>query len=36
LTVELRSMNEALWDIEDGTWDCEGAGDFGPKFIDLA
>ena len=36
LTVELRSVNEALWDIEDGIRDCERAGDFGTKFIELA
>ncbi len=29
-------MNERLWDIEDGIRECERAGDFGPKFVELA
>ena len=36
LTAELRSVNEALWDIEDEIRGCERAGDFGPKFVELA
>lgn len=36
LTAELRSVNETLWDIEDQIRSCERAGDFGPKFVDLA
>lgn len=33
---ELRIVNEQLWDIEDEIRDCERAGDFGPRFIELA
>ena len=29
-------MNARLWDIEDAIRACERAGDFGPRFIDLA
>jgi hypothetical protein len=36
LTAELRSVNEALWSIEDAIRECEQAGDFGPRFIELA
>ena len=36
LTGELRSINEALWDIEDEIRDCERKSDFGPRFIELA
>jgi hypothetical protein len=36
LTVELRSVNEALWDVEDEIRLCEGRGDFGPRFVELA
>ena len=36
LTLELRSTNEALWAIEDGIRECERAGDFGPRFVELA
>ncbi len=36
LTAELKSVNEALWEIEDDVRDCERAKDFGPKFIELA
>jgi tetratricopeptide (TPR) repeat protein/ADP-heptose:LPS heptosyltransferase len=36
LTRELRAVNEALWDIEDEIRRCEAAGDFGPRFIELA
>ena len=36
LAVELRAVNEALWDIEDGIRLAERARDFGPRFIALA
>jgi hypothetical protein len=36
LTIELRSVNESLWEVEDGIRDCERASDFGPKFVELA
>jgi len=36
LTAELRSVNEALWQVEDELRKCERAGDFGPRFIELA
>ena len=36
LTGALRSVNEALWDIEDEIRLCEAAGDFGPRFVELA
>ena len=36
LTAELKSVNEALWEVEDAIRDCERAGDFGPRFIELA
>ena len=36
LTTALRSVNQALWDIEDDIRSCERAGDFGPKFVALA
>ncbi len=36
LTAELKAINEALWEIEDEIRDCEQAGDFGPRFIELA
>jgi hypothetical protein len=36
LTAELRSVNEALWEIEDAIRECERAGDFGARFIELA
>ncbi|MGR3484174.1 MAG: hypothetical protein ACU0BF_02435 [Paracoccaceae bacterium] len=36
LRADLRSVNEALWDIEDDIRDCERAGDFGPEFVRLA
>lgn len=32
----LQTVNQALWDIEDAIRDCERAGDFGPRFIELA
>ncbi|MGO9915795.1 MAG: DUF6165 family protein [Isosphaeraceae bacterium] len=36
LTAELRSINEALWEVEDEIRGCERNGDFGPRFIELA
>jgi tetratricopeptide (TPR) repeat protein len=36
LTADLRAVNEALWQIEDDIRLCERAGDFGPRFIELA
>ncbi|MBT4770151.1 MAG: hypothetical protein HOO00_06450 [Rhodospirillaceae bacterium] len=36
LSVELKAINEELWDIEDRIRDCERDKDFGPAFIDLA
>ena len=36
LEAELKTVNEALWQIEDEIRDCERAGDFGPRFIGLA
>jgi 4'-phosphopantetheinyl transferase len=36
LTAELKAVNEALWDIEDGVRLCEREGNFGPRFIELA
>ncbi|VAW86471.1 hypothetical protein MNBD_GAMMA16-2281 [hydrothermal vent metagenome] len=34
--AELKSINEALWQIEDDIRDKECAGEFGQHFIDLA
>ncbi len=36
LTIELRCVNEILWDAEDAIRSCERNGDFGPGFIALA
>ena len=36
LKANLRSLNEALWQIEDDIRDCERREDFGPRFIELA
>ena len=36
LTAKLRSVNEALWSIEDEIRACEHAGDLGPRVIELA
>jgi len=36
LADELRSINAALWEIEDDIRACEAQGDFGPRFIALA
>jgi len=36
LVAKLKSVNAALWEIEDDIRDCEREKDFGPKFIELA
>jgi len=36
LTAELRVVNEALWQVEDGVRLCERDQDFGPRFVELA
>ncbi|HEY2158611.1 MAG TPA: DUF6165 family protein, partial [Isosphaeraceae bacterium] len=36
LVSELRVVNEAIWDVEDALRACERAGDFGPRFVELA
>lgn len=36
LYADLKAVNEALWVIEDDIRDCEFAGDFGAKFVELA
>jgi hypothetical protein len=36
LTTELRTVNEALWEVEDALRLCERDGDFGPRFVELA
>jgi len=33
---ELKSLNAALWDIEDAIRELEARQDFGPRFIELA
>jgi hypothetical protein len=36
LASELKSINLALWNIEDAIRGAEARGDFGPRFIELA
>ena len=36
LEEALKTVNGQLWEIEDHIRDCEAAGDFGPRFVDLA
>jgi hypothetical protein len=36
LEAELKTVNEALWTIEDDIRRCEAARDFGPVFVELA
>jgi Flp pilus assembly protein TadD len=36
LVSELKAVNEALWQIEDAVRQCEHAGDFGARFVELA
>ncbi|MBX2852536.1 MAG: hypothetical protein KTR15_12420 [Phycisphaeraceae bacterium] len=36
LSAELKTINEAIWEIEDDIRECESRKDFGEKFIELA
>ncbi len=36
LAATLKSVNEALWKIEDDIRECDRDGDFGPRFVELA
>lgn len=36
LLAQIKTVNEALWDIEDEIRDCEAKSDFGPRFVELA
>ena len=36
LTAKLKTVNEALWEIEDDIRECEAAKNYSQKFIDLA
>ncbi len=36
LSMELRTINEAIWETEDALRCCEAEGNFGPRFIELA
>jgi hypothetical protein len=36
LAIQLKTINEALWEIEDDIRACEAQNDFGQKFINLA
>ncbi len=36
LAADLKSVNTALWEIEDSIRDCERNRDFGPRFVELA
>ena len=36
LTAALTAVNERLWQSEDDIRHCEKAGDFGPRFVELA
>ncbi|NKB69773.1 MAG: hypothetical protein GKR89_22100 [Candidatus Latescibacteria bacterium] len=36
LSAQLLQINERLWEIEDAIRVCEGWGDFGPDFVELA
>jgi hypothetical protein len=36
LAIDLRVVNERLWDVEDSIRNCERARDFGLAFIELA
>src|ERR1700733_7531549 len=36
LTIDLRRVNETLWDLEEEVRICENAGDFGDRFIQSA
>ncbi len=34
--ARLKAVNQDLWDVEDAIRACEAAGDFGPRFVELA
>lgn len=36
IEAALKAVNERLWEVEDALRDCERAGDFGTRFVDLA
>jgi hypothetical protein len=36
MVAQLKTLNQALWDIEDSIREHERAGDFGPSFVELA
>ena len=36
LTTALKAVNATLWRVEDQIRDCERAGDFGARFVELA
>jgi hypothetical protein len=36
LLAQIKTVNEALWEIEDEIRECEARSDFGPRFIKLA
>jgi hypothetical protein len=36
LAIQLKVLNERLWEVEDRIRDCERAGDFGAGFVELA
>jgi hypothetical protein len=36
LTIELKRINELLWEVEDNIRECERRQEFGPEFIALA
>jgi Family of unknown function (DUF6165) len=36
LSAELRSVNVAIWNVEDEIRLCERDGEFGPRFVELA
>ena len=36
LRAELKAVNQALWEIKDDLRSCEQAGEFGPRFVELA
>lgn len=36
LTMQLKSVNERIWDLEDAIRECERKEDFGTKFVEIA
>jgi tetratricopeptide (TPR) repeat protein len=36
LTLELKAVNAAIWEVEDELRDCEMRQEFGPRFVELA